>query len=629
MAALPDDSLAMVKWKEDQFRQIKEGELSRRLAQLSNVWLSTYFGNSVSDDDYYEMQNRINPEKFKDWSGLRSQEWFKRAQELAGAKRFFHWELEFPEAFQGESRGFDVVIGNPPYRKADEDIEWQALRYQIMAQNRFKTMHLKWDLYIPFIELAAQFVRAGGHFGMIVENSLEIAPYASKVRELLFTQNTLQQLHFFPGVQLFAEAGVYCTVFIATHATPSIPYSIHRYLHRNAEMTDTKLPTRQFENPHEVFRIDQRIGQKNMLIPLGSLCYINKGATLQAHDIKYRGEFVKNNLLSAKQDAIHSKPYIEGKHIFDIIPERVLYLEYGPGTRNPARVMEPRFPEMFENQKLIFGKTSGVILDQNNLWCDQSGRVAIPFCYLLDCDQRSVREQLQTARIEESKCYDLGYLLLLARSKPAVHFLTSRSTDTRDITPDTLKRLPIRRISFTTPADERARLGAELQDLYADGKHAEILAAVEGCLPKDEAGNFLAEQEHSDVVHDLLAFLAERMLEMNRQKQQEIRGFLGWLEGYLGAKVEDLTPKTKLQGYYEHDYESFLAVLKKNKRKLAVDPDRREPGEALKAEFEGSMKKLLPLREGIERTDELIDAVVYRLYALTEEEIGIVEGKGE
>ena len=56
----------------------------------------------------------------------------------------------------------------------------------------------------------------------------------------------------------------------------------------------------------------------------------------------------------------------------------------------------------------------------------------------------------------------------------------------------------------------------------------------------------------------------------------------------MGAKVEDLTPKTKLQGYYEHDYESFLAVLKKNKKKLAVDPARREPAEALRAEFEGS-----------------------------------------
>jgi hypothetical protein len=106
------------------------------------------------------------------------------------------------------------------------------------------------------------------------------------------------------------------------------------------------------------------------------------------------------------------------------------------------------------------------------------------------------------------------------------------------------------------------------------------------------------------MVHDLLAFLAERMLEMNKQKQKEIKGFLGWLEGFVGAKVENLTPKTKLQGFYEHDYESFLAVLKKNGKKLAVDPARREPAEALKAEFENSLGKLGPIREKIERTDK-------------------------
>jgi hypothetical protein len=49
-------------------------------------------------------------------------------------------------------------------------------------------------------------------------------------------------------------------------------------------------------------------------------------------------------------------------------------------------------------------------------------------------------------------------------------------------------------------------------------------------------------------------------------------------------------------------------------------------GEALQAEFEGSLGKLLPLLDRIEKTDELIDAVVYRLYRLTEEEIRIVEG---
>ena len=90
--------------------------------------------------------------------------------------------------------------------------------------------------------------------------------------------------------------------------------------------------------------------------------------------------------------------------------------------------------------------------------------------------------------------------------------------------------------------------------------------------------------------------------------------------------MEDLTPKTKLQSYYDHDhdYEGLMAVLKKNSKKLAIKPALRKPGEDIKAEFEGSMSKLAPLRERIRQTDELIDAVVYRLYGLTEEEIGIV-----
>jgi hypothetical protein len=66
--------------------------------------------------------------------------------------------------------------------------------------------------------------------------------------------------------------------------------------------------------------------------------------------------------------------------------------------------------------------------------------------------------------------------------------------------------------------------------------------------------------------------------------------------------------------------------LKKNKKRLSIDPARREPIEALRAEFGGSLRKLLPLRERIEATDKLIDQIVYRLYGLCEEEIRIVEG---
>ena len=37
------------------------------------------------------------------------------AKRLAKTHRFFHWELEFPDVFEGRGAGFDAVLGNPPW----------------------------------------------------------------------------------------------------------------------------------------------------------------------------------------------------------------------------------------------------------------------------------------------------------------------------------------------------------------------------------------------------------------------------------------------------------------------------------------------------------------------------------
>ena len=60
-----------------------------------------------------------------------------------------------------------------------------------------------------------------------------------------------------------------------------------------------------------------------------------------------------------------------------------------------------------------------------------------------------------------------------------------------------LKQLPIRRISFTTPEPDRARLVAEMKAHYQAGKFEEILSSVEACLPKDAEGNFITAKEKS------------------------------------------------------------------------------------------------------------------------------------
>lgn len=149
--------------------------------------------------------------------------------------------------------------------------------------------------------------------------------------------------------------------------------------------------------------------------------------------------------------------------------------------------------------------------------------------------------------------------------------------------------------------------------------------------------------EQSDVVHDILAFLAERMIEMNKEKQREIKGFLGWLETQLKIQsdnkgntgIEALTNKTSIKNYLgdyqkgEEDlpFDKFWKILESNKNRVQANLQSREVYQRVKEEYETSLAKLLLLKDRLQKTDWLIDQIIYRLYGLTEEEIGVVEGR--
>ncbi|MCD4798463.1 MAG: hypothetical protein K8R19_05580 [Methanosarcinales archaeon] len=136
-----------------------------------------------------------------------------------------------------------------------------------------------------------------------------------------------------------------------------------------------------------------------------------------------------------------------------------------------------------------------------------------------------------------------------------------------------------------------------------------------------------AEPEESDVVHDLLAHLAERMIDMNKEKNAEIKSFRGFLEGETGAAVDDMANKTAVREYYNHEFQKLIDILGKNRKKLKDGYDPKSPTNYrhLQEWYEDSMDKLQPLRGRIEATDGVIDKIVYRLYGLSDEEIKIVE----
>lgn len=133
------------------------------------------------------------------------------------------------------------------------------------------------------------------------------------------------------------------------------------------------------------------------------------------------------------------------------------------------------------------------------------------------------------------------------------------------------------------------------------------------------------KENRNDTVHDFLAFLADQIIEMNSAKNEEIKGFLKWLEREIGYEIDDLTGKTAIKDYHEGNIEALLAVLKKNKQKLSIDPSNRKFQERLEKHSSESISVLQPLKDKVQITDNLIDQIVYKLYGLTAEEIEIVK----
>ena len=220
-----------------------------------------------------------------------------------------------------------------------------------------------------------------------------------------------------------------------------------------------------------------------------------------------------------------------------------------------------------------------------------------------------------------SSCALLNSYLLFEIAKLSVSVLGDPNAGGRlELRAVHLQHLPIRRINFTTPADERDRQLEKAKILYQRCLDRGSTDCVLGFVKH----HLTADPERSDVVHDLLAFQAEQMIEMNKTKGEEIRGFLRWLEREIGAEIDTLKNKTKIQSYFDLSFEELLEILKRNRRSIPINLSGRDFQESLEREFTNSLDKLNPLLTRIQQTDALIDQVVYQLYGLTDKEIAVV-----
>lgn len=129
-------------------------------------------------------------------------------------------------------------------------------------------------------------------------------------------------------------------------------------------------------------------------------------------------------------------------------------------------------------------------------------------------------------------------------------------------------------------------------------------------------------------IHEEMVKLVQTMLEAHKRKQKIIKEYSGWLEHLVGAEIEALQNKTNIRDLKKlADVNQLADLLKKNRKRInfnTADPDNYHN---LSKGFEKFKGELDPLVKEINQTDRDIDRLVYKLYALTPEEIEIVEGR--
>jgi len=377
-------------------------------------------------------------------------------------------ELDTAEQIKGGlakfEEGFDFVIGNPPYVRADEGAEGLlAYREEIKKEHPLESVRVqlerKWDLMVPFIALGVYLLREEtGKLGMITSNAIEQVPYASRLRHSILDKCRIDEISFFPQMKLFEDAAVANTVLILTKTSASeTDLTLRRWHSENVDNVTKSESLSQIELGEKIFRQTIQTDYFSDTTLLQDICYISVGMAAQADEKRFKGKFTKDDLLSEVQDKFHPVTYIEGDSLSPYELKKIHFMEYGEGLRAPSEIRRPTFPELYDRAKLMRGRTShawldnGTLLEQGWVYANHSVMIFLKWIDLQEVENKSIKNEIrslkQTREYLEttSNNFALEYLLAICNSPIAINHLQSIMSSSREseLQPDDFRKLPI------------------------------------------------------------------------------------------------------------------------------------------------------------------------------------------
>ncbi len=642
---LSDNTVAQVQESRKAYRDARD-QLAP-FKRILDVYTSRWFGNEPGKGGFDPTIEFLQREDTQRWledleTPLPEKDYLNVGQvaetalEAAEEKRFFHWELEFPEVFFAprtrdgqdvellEDGGFDAVVGNPPYDELSEDALGRPIdeREYLTNASIFEPAQasggrLNW--YHFFMVLGIRLLKPRGRASFIVPMSWMGDSFTFGVRKWLLSHHVPIVVEAFPQKdnpyeRVFFEAKLPTSIFIAEKNNVSKSISVRVHPGRDI-----------LSQPHYQADLSIIKSLENWIIPLVSRREWDVLSKLLSDD--GLGTIADDGAEPTSGEIIFNKatrPYLTDDGAYDLILRGSHVQRYELASK--AKQGEPVYLK-----KAAYLKDSQ---DGSKAFAHQQPRVVYQEGSAIDAWRRVVPTYLPAGYICGHKiCYFTDYkvdhlTLLAIFGSNLINWLVERLSTTNSLPAYLIGNLPFPRFHDTQDASNQRAIIEAIRHSYRANNYDAVLQDLKNSLTPNNIA----------ITHDALSFLAQMMIELNQEKQQEASRFISWLEKVLQilprkgkTGIEALTGYTIIQNYLG-DYQKGEKELPWSEMEYRLYSNRsrfqanweKVKGQ-VQTEYEKSLETLRPIKQQLAETDALIDKIVYKLYGLTEEEIALIE----